>query len=485
MKNVTVFIFLLLQVIILPQNNFIRQITNGDFDARNPFIYKDEFGSYPPIFFELHKNGYSNIYQVNYNSDDHNFSDTIAITNGNHLDVNPSFERSIGLLFQTNRNGNWDIAVLPDINNSWGEMKYIASTSEDEDNPKIIQSMYSFQDSINILYRRNDEIVFVTYGSDNSNEKILFKSNSVYSYTDFAGILIEYWGTQDGVYAFAIKVDSSNSKSIVSRFRPVSGDWQEETTLLDVCDCSNLSSQVLSYSYWSITYEDTLDGERRIFGMDNWSMPPIIYEIPIQHSGNLSSFDLYALLIVGKDKQQKISDPDLYFPHTYLVENDGTTKVRFDLFDFGWWGLDSLHEISMSNSQVAVGPIGADNSGIVVYTVWEDSIDGHIQLFGIPYHLVYGAVEDESSANDFVLYQNYPNPFNPSTIIEYKLLQASDVKFNVFNILGEKVFEQNFGYQTAGSYKLIFDGKNLPSGVYVYSINTDENRLSRKMVLMK
>ena len=84
-----------------------------------------------------------------------------------------------------------------------------------------------------------------------------------------------------------------------------------------------------------------------------------------------------------------------------------------------------------------------------------------------------------------MLYQNYPNPFNPSTKIEYKLLQATDVNFKVFNILGEKVFEQNFGYQTAGSYKVNFDGKNLPSGVYVYSIYTNESRLSRKMLLMK
>ncbi|MCK7520119.1 MAG: T9SS type A sorting domain-containing protein [Ignavibacteriales bacterium] len=111
----------------------------------------------------------------------------------------------------------------------------------------------------------------------------------------------------------------------------------------------------------------------------------------------------------------------------------------------------------------------------------EDSIDGHIQLFGIPHHLSYGAVDDESIANDFILYQNYPNPFNPTTMIEYKLLQATDVKFNVFNILGEKVFEQNFGYQIAGSYKVNFDEQNLPSGVYVYSIYTNENRLSRKM----
>ena len=485
MKKLSLVFLLLLQFVILPQNSFIRQITSGDFDIRNPFIYKDEFGSYPPIFFELHKNGFSNIYQVNYNSDEQNFSDTISLTYGNHLDINPVFERNAGLIFQTNRNGNWDIAILPDSNDNWGEMKYIANTSLDEQQPKIIQSMYGFQDSINILFQREDEIVFTTYGSDYNNEKVLFSNNSGYSYTDFAGILIEYWGAQDGVYVFAVKVDSTNSKSIVSRFKPIGDDWQDETTLLSVCDCSDLTSQVLDYSFWSLIFADTLNGERRIFGVDSWAMPPYLYEVPIQHQGNLSSFDLYALLIVGKDNQKKITDPDFYFPHTYLVKNNGTTKVRFDLYDFGFWDTDSLHELSVPDSKLAIGPIGADNSGIVVYTVWEDSIDGHIQLFGTPTHLQYGAVEEESIANDFVLYQNYPNPFNPTTMIEYKLLQASDVKLNITNILGEKVFEQNFGYQTIGNYKIGFNGSSLSSGIYLYSIIIEENRLSRKMMLMK
>lgn len=311
MKRIVIFFLLLLQSVVLPQNNFIRQITTGDFDARNPFIYKDEFGSYPPIFFELHKNNYSNIYQVNYDSDLQNFGDTIPLTFGNQIDINPSFERNIGLIFQTKRNSSWDIAVLPDSNGSWGEMKYVANTSANEELPKIIESMYGFQDSINLLYKREDEIVFTTYGSNNSNEKVLFKNNSDFYYTDFAGTMIEYWGVQDGVYAFAIKVDTSNSKSIVSRFKPSGSDWQDEVTLLGECDCGNLSSQVLGYSFWSITYEDTINGHRRIFGMDNWAAPPEIYEIPIQQPGNLSSFDLYALLIVGKDGQKKEYDPEL------------------------------------------------------------------------------------------------------------------------------------------------------------------------------
>jgi len=64
MKKLLLVFLLLLQFIILPQNSFIQQITSGDFDARNPFIYKNEFGYDSKIFFELHKNGYTNIYSV-------------------------------------------------------------------------------------------------------------------------------------------------------------------------------------------------------------------------------------------------------------------------------------------------------------------------------------------------------------------------------------------------------------------------------------
>ncbi len=98
---------------------------------------------------------------------------------------------------------------------------------------------------------------------------------------------------------------------------------------------------------------------------------------------------------------------------------------------------------------------------------------------------MFGDVENESIASDFMLYQNYPNPFNPNTKIEYKLQKASDIKFVVINVLGETVFEKNYGYQLPGNYKIDFDGAGLSSGVYLYSIITEDNKLSRKMILIK
>ncbi len=61
------------------------------------------------VFFELHKNGYSNIYFIKYNSSTQTFGDTVAITRDFAININPSFKSNVGLIFQSNRNGNWDI----------------------------------------------------------------------------------------------------------------------------------------------------------------------------------------------------------------------------------------------------------------------------------------------------------------------------------------------------------------------------------------
>jgi hypothetical protein len=486
MKKLSLVFLLLLQFVILPQNSFIRQITSGDFDARNPFIYKDEYAfNAPPIFFELHKNGYSNIYSINYNSSNSSFGDTVSLTSDNYLNLNPSIETNSGLLYQTNKNGNWDIVLMPDSNGNWGTLKYLTNSVADEITPKYFESTNYSNDSTNILFRRGEDIVFLTFRQNQITEKVIFQDDEEFSYSDFVGLELNDLSITSNYYVFAIETDRSNQNRIVCRYRIFDGVWQPKIIVKDNCDCSDLSLQVSGSAAWGLFYQDTLQTQRRLFMIEHPFFTNVSELVQIQHDGNLSSFEMYSLLIVGRKFEKPVFSFDLFMPHTYLVENNGVTKVRFDISELGFWDADSLVQVSLSKPNLAVGPVGLDNNGMVVYTIWEDSIDGHIQLFGTPRHLGYGAVDDESVANDFVLYQNYPNPFNPSTRIEYKLLQASDVKLNVINILGEKVFEQNFGYQTAGSYKVNFDGKNLPSGVYVYSIFTSENRLSRKMLLMK
>ena len=118
--------------------------------------------------------------------------------------------------------------------------------------------------------------------------------------------------------------------------------------------------------------------------------------------------------------------------------------------------------------------------------VWRD--DTANQNNGYPtFQWVSGIEEDD----DYIipktskLYQNYPNPFNPVTQIKFDLAKAGNVKLSVYNINGQKIAELLNGVQNAGTHSVQFDGSNLNSGVYYYTLETDGIRQTNKMILTK
>jgi hypothetical protein len=81
--------------------------------------------------------------------------------------------------------------------------------------------------------------------------------------------------------------------------------------------------------------------------------------------------------------------------------------------------------------------------------------------------------------------ENYPNPFNPVTVINYQLPQDGFVILKVYDMLGKEVAAVVNEYKNAGYYIVNFDASRLTSGVYIYTINTNNFFLSKKMLLMK
>lgn len=84
------------------------------------------------------------------------------------------------------------------------------------------------------------------------------------------------------------------------------------------------------------------------------------------------------------------------------------------------------------------------------------------QLIGVQYY--------ENDQYNFSLSQNYPNPFNPITKISWQSSISGWQTLRVYNILGREVATLINEYKPAGVYEVKFDGKNLPSGVYIYKI---------------
>jgi hypothetical protein len=88
-------------------------------------------------------------------------------------------------------------------------------------------------------------------------------------------------------------------------------------------------------------------------------------------------------------------------------------------------------------------------------------------------------------AGTFELAQNYPNPFNPSTMINFTLAKASDVKLAVYNVLGQQVATLLNKHMSAGSQSVVFDASKLASGVYFYRLDAGSFSSVKKMMFLK
>lgn len=86
---------------------------------------------------------------------------------------------------------------------------------------------------------------------------------------------------------------------------------------------------------------------------------------------------------------------------------------------------------------------------------------------------------------DFSISQNYPNPFNPSTTITYAIPKLSHVELKVYDMLGREISTLVSKVQSAGEYKVQFNGADLSSGIYVYIFKAENFRDSRKFIILK
>jgi hypothetical protein len=101
-----------------------------------------------------------------------------------------------------------------------------------------------------------------------------------------------------------------------------------------------------------------------------------------------------------------------------------------------------------------------------------------------------GEIEMHEVPQMFALHANYPNPFNPSTTIHYQLPASSQVRLELYDVLGQKVRTLVHGAQSAGHYQAVWDGRNevgdrMAAGVYFYRLQAGEFIQVRKLLLMK
>jgi hypothetical protein len=104
---------------------------------------------------------------------------------------------------------------------------------------------------------------------------------------------------------------------------------------------------------------------------------------------------------------------------------------------------------------------------------------------------VLSSDEDEIvTPKEFALLGNYPNPFNPTTKIRFSNDRSSNVKVTVYSLKGEKIATIMKQQVNAGTYDVSWNGKStngkvVPSGMYLYDVESDGRRLQGKMLFLK
>jgi spore germination protein YaaH len=93
--------------------------------------------------------------------------------------------------------------------------------------------------------------------------------------------------------------------------------------------------------------------------------------------------------------------------------------------------------------------------------------------------------EGTGTVNNFRLDQNYPNPFNPATSIKFIIAKNSYATLKIYSINGKEVYTVLSKSLSAGSYTENINLDGYPSGIYYYTLNTNENSLTRKMMYLK
>ncbi len=86
--------------------------------------------------------------------------------------------------------------------------------------------------------------------------------------------------------------------------------------------------------------------------------------------------------------------------------------------------------------------------------------------------------------SQFTMLKNVPNPFNNQTVITAESLNAGDFQFEVFDLLGQRVYNQTLRLEV-GLNQFTFDAGQLSNGSYFYTLSNRDGKAARRMVIAK
>jgi hypothetical protein len=157
------------------------------------------------------------------------------------------------------------------------------------------------------------------------------------------------------------------------------------------------------------------------------------------------------------------------------------------------FGPDGFIDLTLKfDKNAVVDAIGEVNVGDVIpLTLTGELLDG-TPVEGIDCVVIVGHDGPKFSQSGESLFElaNYPNPFNPTTEISFNLPVMTNVRLDVYNIMGQKVTTLVDGPMQPGPHSVTWNGmsdsgESVASGMYFYRLEAGNYSESRKMLLLK
>jgi len=193
------------------------------------------------------------------------------------------------------------------------------------------------------------------------------------------------------------------------------------------------------------------------FDFDRYNIYPDVYAMSFDVTGN------------GWTKKDSITRETLYWAdnNVFMFVSD----IAFDNGDGTYSVPVSTHRLTQNNPDP-----NADYNPVY-----------HTLLKGVDFsdddYPYVGIDKTPTVSNMLSVSQNYPNPFDNTSIVKVELQEASELTLQVYNLMGQIVYEYSTGQVFAGAHQLTIDAGHLTEGVYFYTVKAGKNSVTHKMIV--
>ena len=173
------------------------------------------------------------------------------------------------------------------------------------------------------------------------------------------------------------------------------------------------------------------------------------------------------------------------FVHSWVVRNMVNGATGDALNTGGTWNTGVSFNKSFSTTIDASWAQANCKISVFVYKDASPLYTAEIQQAMRTSILLTGVNDPKETPLKYELMQNYPNPFNPVTSIKFSVPKYGFASLKIYDVTGKLVATYLEDYIQPGIYNAEFDGSSFASGVYFYTLKTNEYTETKKMMLVK